>query len=46
MIQNIFELLKMAKYSQSENIKIAKGKNHLPENWLQFKKALNNIKER
>lgn len=46
MINLIIEALKLAKYKDSEAIKIAKGKNKLPENWNEFKRALNNIKDR
>lgn len=46
MIDIILQGLQFAKYKDSENIQIAKGKNKLPENWNEFKKALNNIKNR
>jgi len=46
MIDFILEMLKNAKYNSTENIKIAKGKNKLPENWSEFKRAMKNIKDR
>lgn len=44
MIELILKMLAFAKYRDSENIEIAKGKNKLPENWAEFKKQLNHIK--
>lgn len=46
MIEMIVQMLQFAKYRDSENIEIAKGKNKLPENWKEFKKQLNHIKSR
>lgn len=46
MIENILQMLQFAKYKDSENIAIAKGKNKLPENWKEFKRALKHIKDR
>ena len=44
MIEILLQMLQFAQYRDSENIQIAKGKNKLPENFRQFKKALNHIK--
>ena len=46
MIDIIIQILKIAKYRDSENIQIAKGKNKLPQNWNDFKKQLNHIKSK
>ena len=46
MIDIILQMLQFAKYKDSENIQIAKGKNKLPQNWNEFKKQLNHIKSK
>lgn len=40
MIKNILDMLPYAKIGQSELIDIAKGKNKLPENLKELKKAM------
>jgi hypothetical protein len=40
MIKNILDMLPYAKIGQSELIDIAKGKNKLPKNYKELKKAM------
>ena len=40
MLKNILEMLPYAKIGKSELIDIAKGKNKLPENYKELKKAI------